>query len=73
MSRRPLALAISAAFISPTAFADVEFGFVSLYGTLHSAVEVISVDSANSTVAPTKGGADDQVEFLGRSAGEGEG
>lgn len=54
MNKPTLALAVSAALTSPAAFADVEVGPFALYGTLHSALEVISVDNVNATIAKTK-------------------
>lgn len=53
MKKNILILAISTAFTIPAAMADVAIGPVALYGTLSSAVEVISVDNVNTTIAKT--------------------
>lgn len=53
MKKNILVLAISSAFAIPAAMADVAIGPVALYGTLSSAVEVISVDNVNTSIAKT--------------------
>lgn len=63
--KKIIALAITAAFAAPVAFADVELGPVSIYGTLGSAVEVISVDNNNSSIANTK---DSQTRLMDQTS-----
>ena len=53
MKKNILVLAISTAFAIPAAMADVAIGPVAIYGTLNSAVEVISVDNVNTSIAKT--------------------
>lgn len=65
MKKNILALAISAVFAAPAAFADVEIGPFAIYGTLNSAVEVISVDNVNATIAKT---ADSQTRLADQTS-----
>lgn len=53
MKKHYLALAITAAFATPAAFADVDVGPFAIYGTLQTAVEFINVDSNGSTLSNT--------------------
>jgi predicted porin len=64
--KKIIALAISAAFVTPAAFADVEIGPFSIYGTLGSAVEVISVE--NNTGAPLANTADSQTRLMDQTS-----
>ncbi len=54
MKKNTLALALASALVAPAAFADVDVGPVTIYGKLISAVETISVDNVNPTIAKTK-------------------
>jgi predicted porin len=64
--KKIIALAISAAFAAPVAFADVELGPVSVYGTLATAVETISVENnTGKTLAPT---ADSQTRLMDQTS-----
>jgi predicted porin len=54
MQKKTLALAIAAVVGAPAAFADVDIGPFTVYGKLISAVETISVDNVNPTIAKTK-------------------
>lgn len=65
MNKNILVLAISTAFAVPAAMADVAIGPVSLYGTLNSAVEVISVDNVNASIAKT---ADSQTRLADQTS-----
>ena len=53
MKKNILVFAISTAFAIPAAMADVAIGPVAIYGTLSSAVEVISVANVNASIAKT--------------------
>lgn len=65
MKKNILALAMTTAFAAPAAFADVEIGPFAIYGTLNSAVEVISVDKVN---AATTSLADSQTRLADQSS-----
>jgi predicted porin len=54
MKKKTLALAIASVIAAPAAFADVDVGPFTIYGKLISAVETISVDNVNPTIAKTK-------------------
>lgn len=59
MKKHILAVSIATALAAPAAFADVEVGPFSIYGTLQTAVESINVDSngvalANTAVSQTR-------------------
>ncbi|STQ91672.1 porin [Iodobacter fluviatilis] len=64
--KKLIALAISAAFAAPVAFADVELGPFSIYGTLGSAVEVISV--TNNSGAAIANTADSQTRLMDQTS-----
>lgn len=53
MKKNVLVLAISTVLAIPAAMADVTIGPVAIYGTLSSAVEIISVDNVNTSIAKT--------------------
>jgi predicted porin len=64
--KKIIALAISAAFVTPAAFADVEIGPFSIYGTAATAVEVISVtNNATTAVAAPK---DSQTRLMDQTS-----
>ncbi|WP_164521460.1 porin [Iodobacter ciconiae] len=64
--KKIIALAISAAFTAPAAFADVELGPFSIYGTAATAVEIISVDNnTGKPLLPTK---DSQTRLMDQSS-----
>jgi predicted porin len=54
MKKHILAIALAAAFAAPAAFADVEVGPFTLYGTLQTAVETISVSGPIATTNITE-------------------
>lgn len=65
MKRNILILAISTAFAVPAALADVAVGPLAIYGTLNSAVEVISVNNVNAGIAKT---ADSQTRLADQTS-----
>jgi predicted porin len=54
MKKKTLALALASVIGAPAAFADVDVGPFTIYGKLISAVETVSVDNVNATIAKTK-------------------
>ncbi|MDW5417473.1 MULTISPECIES: porin [unclassified Iodobacter] len=64
--KKIIALAVAAAFTAPVAFADVELGPFSIYGTAATAVEVISVENnTGKNLAPT---ADSQTRLMDQTS-----
>jgi len=53
MKKHLIALAIATSLAAPSAFADVEVGPFTIYGTLQTAVESINVDSNGAVLANT--------------------
>jgi predicted porin len=61
-----VAVAVAAAFVAPLAMADVDLGPVKIYGSLRSAVEVISVSPETGTVL--QDGQDSQSRLADQSS-----
>jgi len=53
MNKHLIAIAIGTLLATPAAFADVEVGPIALYGTFHTAVEMVSVAKNGAVVAST--------------------
>jgi predicted porin len=53
MKKHLIAIAVGTLIATPAAFADVEVGPIALYGTFHTAVELISLAKNGATVANT--------------------
>lgn len=51
MKKSPIALALLCAFVTPSAFADVDIGPFAIYGSLRSAVEKVSVSGPATQAA----------------------
>jgi predicted porin len=64
--KKIIALAISAAFVTPAAFADVELGPFSIYGAAATAVEIISVE--NNTGKPLVSTKDSQTRLMDQTS-----
>jgi predicted porin len=64
--KKIIALAVAAAFTAPVAFADVELGPFSIYGTAATAVEIISVE--NNTGKPLVSTKDSQTRLMDQTS-----
>jgi predicted porin len=54
MKKHLIAIAVSTLFAAPAAFADVEVGPIAIYGTFHTAVEMVTLAKNGAVVANTE-------------------